>query len=164
MVSAPIYVEIHASVDGGARATPRGATLVGSVDAGARPTPRGATSVAAAVGTTSPPIPDALGVIANGEARIRACYDKALEADPTLVGRLDAWVHVGDDGAVSSAERISRNGLSGELEACVLTTLRNLRFARPTAPGDAYVFVWMTFSVSGGADPDEAPIVPTKTP
>jgi hypothetical protein len=82
------------------------------------------------------------GPIANGDAAVarlrpgfRACYNKGLQGDPTMAGKLVVDIKVEPNGDVSGATRTSGAGLSPEVEQCVLRKSRNGAFDAPGPPG-----------------------------
>lgn len=109
----------------------QGLTIVareGSVVAGAIP------SVRMKEPTVGPDPPIPLEVIARifrrrTSAAIRACYVQALIATPTLEGVITAQFVVDKEGAVRSAEVAP--GLTPELDACVLTQIKQTTFPQP---------------------------------
>jgi len=112
------------------------------------------------------PVPAARGGSLSGEnavavvsARgddVRACYERALEKDPKLVGKLRVRLVVGLDGAVSRAEALADrpDAMTNEdVVACALGILRALRFDRPQGgPAELVVpFAFTPQAADGGA-------------
>jgi TonB family protein len=79
-------------------------------------------------------------------APLLACYDKALETQPGLSGKLTTAFTVAEDGTVSDA-RIAASTLGAPaLEACVRGAVAAWRFAPAPGAGPTNVHYPFTFS------------------
>jgi TonB family protein len=70
-------------------------------------------------------------VVAEKKARFKACYERGLARDLSLEGTVVAKFVIGEDGAVSSAEEGGSTLPDDDVRACVLATIRGLRFPAP---------------------------------
>ena len=98
--------------------------------------------------------------VAPVRPRLRACYKKALAADPNVGGSATFDATIGKDGKVASARFVKRDGLDEEMVGCLLAAVKAMTFdatkksqivtltfgsapaagataAVPAAPGDA---------------------------
>jgi hypothetical protein len=64
--------------------------------------------------------------VKGSQARIRACYEKALLANPNLSGRVDVKLEIASSGKVSSATGSSK--LPESVRACVVRVFEAMRF------------------------------------
>lgn len=78
-------------------------------------------------------------VIRENQRQIQACYEKSLNKNPNLYGKVILeWVIVGS-GRVSSARVSSSTLRSSEVENCVLSRLRTWKFPEPPPDQEAVV-------------------------
>jgi TonB family protein len=70
-------------------------------------------------------------VVAEKKGLIKACYERGLARDLSLEGTVVAKFVIGEDGAVSSAEEGESTLPDDDVRACVLATIRGLRFPAP---------------------------------
>jgi hypothetical protein len=71
------------------------------------------------------------GIVRDSYDKPRACYEKGLERDPTLTGRVLVRFVIERDGSVSKAG-VSANDLPDcDVTRCVVQGFRNLRFPKP---------------------------------
>jgi outer membrane biosynthesis protein TonB len=70
-------------------------------------------------------------VIAKNEGPIRSCYEKALQKQPDLEGRIVVKFVIRMDGTVQSAAVEKDGAGSTELAACVLSRVKMLKFPMP---------------------------------
>jgi outer membrane biosynthesis protein TonB len=89
--------------------------------------------------TTSPPVPQgderrAIGdYIRDNSGPVRECYEKRLQAKPTLQGKLVARFDIGPSGRVIGA---TADGMTDrELVACVMVAVRKFEFDKPRSGG-----------------------------
>lgn len=71
---------------------------------------------------------------------IRACYERELQYKPNLRGKLTARWTVNPQGRVSNASVVKSSLKNQAVEACVLRTVRRMRFAKPE--GGVCVIQW----------------------
>lgn len=83
----------------------------------------------------------------RNQARIRACYQRALNENPTLQGRLVLRFEIGRDGRVAQV-RIPTNTLGDQVGRCVEGEARRWRFAQPEG-GTVWVENPFVFSPGG---------------
>jgi len=69
-------------------------------------------------------------VFRAGAAGFRFCFEKALQQQPNLAGRVDVNITIEADGTVSAADA---KGLTPEVEQCMVEKTRELRFPPSTS-------------------------------
>jgi hypothetical protein len=70
-------------------------------------------------------------VVRRHQRGIRFCYERELQADPELAGRVTAQWTIGLDGSVVSAS-ITENSMSNrDVESCMVAEIRRMRFDQP---------------------------------
>jgi Ca-activated chloride channel homolog len=77
--------------------------------------------------------------IQSMRGRIRRCYEQRLEADPSLSGRIIVALSIGPDGRVLAAKIDAKTLEDAELERCILSAMRSLRFPPPAGGGTIQV-------------------------
>ncbi len=78
-------------------------------------------------------------VIRENQRQIQACYEKSLNKNPNLYGKVILeWVIIGN-GRVSNATVASSTLRNSEVENCVLSRLRTWKFPEPPADQEAVV-------------------------
>lgn len=92
-------------------------------------------------------------VISRVMSQIKYCYEKELNKDPNLEGKLVAsWVITGS-GDVTSAS-MAQNTFAGAsaqpVEQCVVRIIQRLKFPQPKGGGQVFVTYPFVFSSSGG--------------
>lgn len=70
-------------------------------------------------------------VVRQNHGRFRVCYERALNANPSLEGRVSVRFVIGRDGAVSSVANAGSSLASGEAVSCVLRAFYGLSFPKP---------------------------------
>jgi hypothetical protein len=105
--------------------------------------PKGDVSMGAVVG--APDGSDVYRVVAGTRPRMRACYNKGLEQDPTMAGKLVLSVTFGPNGEVTKVDVVSNTGLSQSVASCVTRVLRNMQ----SRSGGATVSVPLMFVKQG---------------
>jgi hypothetical protein len=96
--------------------------------------------------------PSVAGVLNDAEAVVRRqihqgarhCYQRALESDPTLSGKLVLLLKVAPSGEVASASFSSNTGLNDEVARCIAGVARRARFEAP-GPAGATIAVPFAF-------------------
>ena len=81
--------------------------------------------------------------------RLRACYKKALAAEPQVGGSATFDATIGKDGKVASARFVKRDGLNEDMVGCLLVAVKAMTFD----PNKKSQIVTMTF---GSAAPHQA--------
>jgi hypothetical protein len=122
------------SVGGGAPSSQGGVGSVAGIGA-AGPAP------AAPVGraTIGPPdlkggaVVNAQAVVAGMRAGFRRCYNRALQSDPAMKGKLSLTAIIGPSGEVMSVSVSRDKGIGGDVISCVTARVRNAQFAPPTS-------------------------------
>jgi Ca-activated chloride channel homolog len=85
-------------------------------------------------------------VIRKNLARVRYCYEKNLAKNPNLAGRISIRFVIGDDGAVTKAEVSSTSMNDKEVETCLESILKSLKFPKPSGGGTVIVTYPFNFS------------------
>jgi outer membrane biosynthesis protein TonB len=78
---------------------------------------------------------------------IRACYERRLQVNPRIQGKVNVRFTVGASGAVQSASA-SGSLSDGAVRSCIVRTIRRIRFAKPE--GGVCVVQWPFVFNSGG--------------
>lgn len=76
--------------------------------------------------------------IAAIRPRLRACYQKGLQRDRKMQGRVVVTLLVASDGSVDKTDVRSNTGLSNEVTTCILHVLKTSTF-NPPGPGNTAV-------------------------
>lgn len=85
-------------------------------------------------------------VINRNMGQIRYCYEKGLQVEPSLKGRVAISFVVGARGSVTSA-RVQHSSVgSRQLEGCIVGRLKGFRFPRPVAGVNVQVQYPFSFS------------------
>ncbi|MCC6997904.1 MAG: AgmX/PglI C-terminal domain-containing protein [Deltaproteobacteria bacterium] len=123
-VGGPALAGGPGTAGGGVRAAPTGPRAVVTVE-----------SVTVVVGD----VPDALAGVMRRFSGVRACYQRQLTEDPSLAGRLQVSLIVGDDGTVRSAS-VQPDGLDDpQLVRCVSAVMQRIRFTDASAGAELQV-------------------------
>lgn len=77
--------------------------------------------------------------------KLSACYQKQLERNPQLEGRIVVRVVVGQYGAVTSAETHSSTMRNKAVEKCLNARMQSIRFPAPTDGDFALLKIPLTF-------------------
>lgn len=67
--------------------------------------------------------------------QLRSCYERRLQHDPDLVGRVEVTFVISDNGQVASATVAESELGDPEVEDCVVDVFRGLTFPRPEGGG-----------------------------
>ncbi len=73
------------------------------------------------------------GVVRDNASRLRVCYERGLQNDPRLAGRVTVSFSVDAQGAVYDVESQSES-LPGEVTSCVANIFSTFTFPSPKAP------------------------------
>ena len=73
-------------------------------------------------------------VVAGLRNRFRACYQKGLNLDPTMSGKVIISAKIGPNGEVSSADVASSTGLSAEVTSCIAGAVKRAQFDPQASP------------------------------
>ncbi|MFO0658472.1 MAG: VIT domain-containing protein [Polyangiaceae bacterium] len=92
-------------------------------------------------------LPTAPRVMASVKTRARACYQRALNANPVEAGRAQFRLDIDANGAVKNT-RVTVSGLSGGVQSCLQSVLSRLSFQQPESP-TAVVEGSYTFDTDG---------------
>jgi Ca-activated chloride channel family protein len=87
-------------------------------------------------------------VIKSAQPRVRVCYEKRLGKVPGLQGKVVVSFTIASTGEVTSASIQSTTLADEEVESCVLTAMRALRFPKPSGGGVVQVNYPFIFSPS----------------
>jgi hypothetical protein len=83
------------------------------------------------------------GTIKASARAVRGCYQKELASSPKLAGKVVVKFRIGGDGAVVSASIASSTLASAPAVACILATIKQLKFPAKGAPASvSYPFIF----------------------
>jgi outer membrane biosynthesis protein TonB len=85
--------------------------------------------------TASVAVAGADRVIAQLRPGFRSCYNKGLQSDPSMQGKVTVAVKISPNGDVSSVEKSGGSGLSSEVETCIMKKIKNASFDAPGGSG-----------------------------
>jgi hypothetical protein len=88
-------------------------------------------------GGTGAAVPNAERTIAALRPRLRACYNRGLEKDRKMEGRVLVSTRIGAGGEVASACIRELTGLSEAVAGCLVRTVKAAKFDRPSVDGAA---------------------------
>jgi len=94
---------------------------------------------------------------------IRACYERSLQRDPGLQGRVTIQWRIAASGAVASARVASSTLRNSAAESCIVRRIQRMRFPRPAGGGSvtvSYPFIFATNASGRSADIASAPQPP----
>lgn len=83
--------------------------------------------------SASVPINDADRAIAAMRSRIWSCYQRGLNQDPSLSGKLAVSLKIDPSGNVTASQVVQNAGLSGDVAACVVAIVKNAHFDPPSS-------------------------------
>jgi TonB family protein len=86
-------------------------------------------------------------VVATLRGRFKACYQKGLNVDPTMSGKVVISAKIGPNGEVSSADVASSSGLSPEVTSCIASTVKRAQF--DAQPGPTTLSIPVSFHNQG---------------
>jgi hypothetical protein len=86
-------------------------------------------------------------VVATLRGRFKACYQKGLNVDPTMSGKVVITAKIGPNGEVSSADVASSSGLSPDVTSCIATTVKRAQF--DAQPGPTTLSIPVSFHNQG---------------
>jgi hypothetical protein len=84
-------------------------------------------------------------VLSRAMSRFRYCYERELTSSPDLEGKLGTSFVIGGSGDVVSASAV--DAFDSDVDACVLRTLRSLKFPSPRGGGVVAVTYPFVFAV-----------------
>ena len=91
--------------------------------------------------------PDAIRrIVRQSHGLFRACYQKALQNNPTLSGTITTRFLIGARGAVASAQNLSHSLPDGQVVTCVTGMFRTLTFPEPPDGRPVTVTYPLTFT------------------
>lgn len=84
-------------------------------------------------------------VIRKNQNSIKACYDRELQKNPNIQGRIEVSFTIDGTGRVSQARAIEDQvGTDGAVARCVVARVRRLRFPEPRGGGEVMVsYPWI---------------------
>lgn len=94
--------------------------------------------------------------VAPVRPRLRACYKKALAADPKAAGSATFDTTIGKDGKVSSARFVKKDGLSDDMINCLTSAVKAMTFA----PDRKSQVVAFTFGKTAPGEKATSPTAP----
>jgi TonB family protein len=100
-------------------------------------TDTGGPTAIAQVGTPSASVvvPNADRVVAGLRNRFRSCYQKGLQDDSTMSGKVTISAKIGSNGEVVSSDVASSSGLSPAVGRCIADVVKRATFDAPGAGG-----------------------------
>lgn len=113
-----------------------GVTGAGDGSASSKPvgTPSGNVSVGGAQ-VSGGSVANAARMVAGMRAGFRRCYQRGLQLDPSMAGRVVLVIGVGPDGSVASAKPGGVSGNLGSVVSCVVARARAAQFDPPEGGG-----------------------------
>jgi outer membrane biosynthesis protein TonB len=73
-------------------------------------------------------------VIAGLRGRFRVCYQRGLQSDPTMSGKVTITAKIAPNGEVTNADVASSSGVSNEVAQCMVGVIKHAQFdAQPNA-------------------------------
>ena len=78
-------------------------------------------------------VPDAERVVRASLPRARSCYQRGLQSDPSMEGKLTLALTIDASGAVASSSVTHNTGLSSLVAQCVAAQMKRAEFSAPTA-------------------------------
>ena len=81
-------------------------------------------------------------------SQIKHCYQKELPGDPGLAGKVRVYFLIGGDGKVRSTSIVESTIEHAEVEACVQTVIRRIKFPKPKGGGQVHVKYPFVFTVA----------------
>ncbi|MDI3283104.1 AgmX/PglI C-terminal domain-containing protein [Polyangium sp. 15x6] len=84
-------------------------------------------------------VANASSVVAGMAAGFRRCYNRGLQADPTMKGSVRITAKIGPNGEVLSASPSGGGGLSGDVISCVVARVQSAQFSPPEGGGATVV-------------------------
>ena len=97
-------------------------------------------------------------VVDAARVKVKACYNRALGADPNVEGRIVVRMTIAPSGKVADARAADTTTLSdGELKRCILDVMRGLVFPATSASTQLQVpFNFVRQTDAGAPAPDAA--------
>jgi hypothetical protein len=99
-------------------------------------------------------------IMQSQKTDVRRCYDRELVLQPDLEGKLVVSLRVADNGLIDAACIKSTTFVTGDIEQCILRTVRSLKFPKPRGGGSvvvSYPYVFQSGSKPKTAPPPAAP-------
>lgn len=87
-------------------------------------------------------------VIRRNLARFKYCYEKQLNANPNLAGKISVYFTIAPTGSVASAKVRETTMGSKNVESCVLKVMRSLKFPKPRGGGIVVVTYPFVFAAT----------------
>jgi hypothetical protein len=107
------------------------------------PSPPEAPSVTSASPDAGPPeaggprVNNAERVVAALRPQFRSCYNRGLQLEPTVEGRVAILARIDPNGTVRAADIVDLDGLSDVIAACIQGAVQNAQFEGPGGSGSA---------------------------
>jgi hypothetical protein len=123
---------------------------VGVATAGADSNVHGPVTGMASVGpvNTTAPVANAERVVASLRPGFRTCYNKGLQSDPSMAGKVLVSARISPNGEVASAGSSENTGLSSDVVECILRKVRTATFDTPGSNGST-IQIPVTFVQQG---------------
>src|SRR5690606_27549805 len=80
-------------------------------------------------------------VVRRNEAQVRHCYERSLQGDPELAGRVELKFLISPSGAVQSTA-ILRSEVGREVGECIASAVRRMSFPAPEGGIVAVSYSW----------------------
>jgi hypothetical protein len=81
--------------------------------------------------TSDVPIADADRVVAGLRPRFRACYQRGLDVDPMMAGKLTIEVRLVPEGEVEAASPTTNTGIAPAVASCAALAVQRVTFSAP---------------------------------
>lgn len=87
-------------------------------------------------------------VIRRNLARFKYCYEKQLNANPNLAGKISVYFTIAPTGSVASASVRETSMNDKKVESCAVTVMRSLKFPKPRGGGIVVVTYPFVFAAT----------------
>lgn len=87
-------------------------------------------------------------VIRRNLARFKYCYEKQLNADPNLAGKVSVYFTIAPTGGVAKASVRETSMKSAKVESCVVKVMKSLKFPKPRGGGIVVVTYPFVFAAT----------------
>jgi hypothetical protein len=126
------------------------AVAIGVATAGPESNVHGPITAMASVGpvSTTVPVANAERVVASLRAGFRTCYNRGLQSDPSMAGKVLVSARISPNGEVASADSAESTGLSSDVVECILRKVRTATFDTPGTSGST-IQIPVTFVQQG---------------
>ena len=119
---------------------------IGTATAGPESHVQGPVTGTADVGILDPssPVSNAERTVAGLRSGFRTCYNRGLQSDPSMAGKVVVSAKISPNGEVASADSAQNTGLSSDVVQCILRRVRTATFDGP-GPNGSTIQIPVTF-------------------